>query len=154
MTRIPLTIIPPTPLATTGRKQVCRWKPGRSGNPAGRAQGSRHRAHVALDAIGQDAAEDILHAVIREAKAGDMRAAEIILARIWPAPRGRHVRLTLPEINSAADLTRALTTIITATSSGEITPDEANIIASVLETTRRAMELGNIEERLNALENK
>lgn len=157
MTRPRLKLVPPadTASASAGHQQKPHlWKPGQSGNPKGREKGSRHRAHVALDVIGQDAAEDILRAVIREAKAGDMRAAEIIMNRIWPAPRGRRVRLALPPITSAADLTQALTSVIAAAAAGEITPDEANTIASLMETTRRAIELGEIEQRLKALETK
>lgn len=155
MTRPRLKLVPLPPAETAPLKQRGRpWKPGQSGNPAGRKEGSRHRAYVALEAIGQDAAEGILRAVIREAKAGDMRAAEIILARIWPPPRGRRVRLALPPINSAADLVQALGQVIAAAAAGEITPDEANTIAALMETTRRAIELGEIEDRLKALETK
>ena len=54
-----------------------------AGNP-GRPRGSKHAALVALDAIGQDGAEDVLNAVIEAAKAGDIRAE--IMATIAPLP--------------------------------------------------------------------
>lgn len=140
------------PPASAASKQDTRWPKGVSGNPAGRAKGSRHRALIALDQIGQVAATGLLRTVIREAMAGDMQAARILMDRLWPAPRGRHVRLALLPINSAADLAKALSQTVVAVAAGEITPEEASTIATVMETTRRAFELGAIEDRIKALE--
>jgi hypothetical protein len=36
--------------------------------------------------------------------------------------------------------------------SGEMTPDEAAVIAGVMETKRRALETGELEQRLDQLE--
>jgi hypothetical protein len=50
-----------------------------SGNPAGRPKGARHAALAALDAIGAQGAEAVLRAVVKAAREGDMRAADIRL---------------------------------------------------------------------------
>ena len=64
----------------TGPKQARgRWKPGASGNPAGKPPGARHAALVALDAIGAEAGNEIMAAVVTAAKGGDMRAADILV---------------------------------------------------------------------------
>jgi hypothetical protein len=57
---------------TTGQKQRGRWRPGQSGNPAGRPSGRRHAALAALDAIGAEAAAEVMRAVVAAAKEGDM----------------------------------------------------------------------------------
>lgn len=148
MNRTPL---PPAP-ETTGSQQGRRWPKGVSGNPAGRVKGTRHRALIALDLVGQDAAADIMRAVVAEAKAGDMRAADILLARLWPVRRGRPVRLDLPSITTAADLACALGVVVAAVAAGELTPEEAASVSTVLDAQRRAIELGELESRIAALE--
>ena len=55
-----------------------------------------------------DAGEDILNAMVGAAKGGDMRAAELVLQRIWPIRKGRPIALTLPTIKSASDVVAAV----------------------------------------------
>jgi Family of unknown function (DUF5681) len=138
---------------TTGDKQGgARWRPGRSGNPAGRAKGARHAALLALDAIGAKAGKDIMAAVVNAAQNGDMRACEILLKRLWPERKGRPVALDLPPITGAADIVVALGAITGAVAAGEVSPDEAQAVAAVLEGSRRAMETLELERRIVALE--
>ena len=64
-----------------------RFREGASGNPAGRRPGSRNRASLVLDALADGEAESVLQAMVERAKQGDLRAAEFVLARAWPARR-------------------------------------------------------------------
>lgn len=137
---------------TTGRDQAGRFVPGRSGNPAGRPKGARHAALVALDAIGAEGAERVLRKVLDLAEQGDLKAADILLRRLWPERKGRPVNLDLPPVRQAADLPAALGRIAQAVAEGEITPEEAQALASVLEAQRRAIELCELERRVAALE--
>jgi len=129
-----------------------RWQPGQSGNPAGRPRGSRDRALAALDAIGDQNATDVLQAVVNAAKGGDMRAAEVILARLWPVRRGRPIALALPDVTKAADLPAALGAVVAAMGEGLVSPDEAQAVAAVLEGQRKAIETADLEKRIAALE--
>ncbi len=138
----------------TGRKQGHRWAKGESGNRSGRAKGSRNQVLVALDKIGGDAAEAVLTATVAAAKGGDLGAASLILSRVWPARKGRPVVLDLPAMTSAADLPAVLGAVAQAVAAGEITPDEGQAVAAVLETQRRAIQATEIEARLTALEQK
>jgi len=65
-----------------------------------------------------------------------MRAAELVLARVWPVRRGRPVSLPLPPIETASDVVKALGTVATAVGAGEITPEEGTAVAGVLEIKR------------------
>jgi hypothetical protein len=129
-----------------------RFKPGQSGNPKGRPVGCRNNASILLDQLAESKAEEILNVVIGQAQGGDSRAAEILLARIWPIRKGRKVSIQLPEITSAADISAAFGKIMAAISAGELTPEEAATVAGVLESQRRAVETSGIEERLARLE--
>jgi hypothetical protein len=80
------------------------------------------------------------------------RAVFALLRRVWPERKGRPVALDLPPLESAADLARALGAIAQAVATGEMTPEEGQAVASVLEVQRRALETVNLEQRIEALE--
>ena len=128
-----------------------QFQPGNPGGP-GRPEGSRNKVTVALDKIAGDAGEAILKKMVEAAAGGDMRAAELVLARLWPVRRGRPVSLPLPKIESAADITRALSAVVDAVGAGDITPDEGAQVSAILETRRKAIETVELEARIVALE--
>jgi hypothetical protein len=129
-----------------------RWQPGTSGNPAGKPLGARHAALVALDAIGAEAGNDIMAAVVSAAKGGDMRAADILLRRLWPERKGRPVRIDLPAIRTPSDITAALAAVTDAVAAGEVSPGEGAEVAGILEAQRRAVETVELERRIAMLE--
>jgi ethanolamine utilization microcompartment shell protein EutS len=90
--------------------------------------------------------------VISAAKSGDMQAARLILDRIAPPRKGRPVALELPSVETAEDVVKALGVVVAETASGTITPEEAVVVAGVLEAKRKAIETVDIERRLAALE--
>ena len=55
-------------------------------------------------------------------------------------------------MSTPADVTTALTAIIAQMAEGEITPDEAAVAASVIETKRKALETEELDRRLAAIE--
>ena len=137
----------------TDPKQIPgRFKPGESGNPKGRPAGSKNAALVALDALGTDAAQDLLQAVIEKAKDGDMQAARIILDRAWPIRKGRPISFVMPKVETAADTAKALGGVLEAVAGGLLSIEEGGGLAAILETQRKTLELTEIEERLTALE--
>ena len=66
--------------------KTTQWKPGQSGNPNGRPAGSRSKVLLALDALGESEANDIVRAMIEKAKEGDTTAAGQILDRVYGQP--------------------------------------------------------------------
>ena len=128
-----------------------QFQPGNPGGP-GRPQGSRNAATFALDRIADEAGKDILKKMVEAAKSGDMRAAELVLQRIWPARKSRPIALTLPAIQSASDVVAAVGAVADAVGAGDITPDEGQAVASILEAKRKAIETVDLEARLSALE--
>jgi hypothetical protein len=134
------------------REKSGRFASGNRANPAGRPKGSRHHALIALDKIGEDHAADVLRRVVADAIAGDVRSAEIILNRVWPARKGRPVSLTFCEVKTAADVVGATANVLAGMSSGAISPDEAQAITAVIETQRRAIETADLEARIAKLE--
>lgn len=128
-----------------------RFKPGWAGGP-GRPAGSRNKATVMLDQLAEGEAPALLQTVLGNAKGGDMAAARIVLDRIWPVRKSRPVSLSLPEINTAADVVAALGAVADAVGAGDLSPDEGAAVASILETKRKAIETVELETRVAALE--
>ena len=98
-------------------------------------------------------AEEALRAVVTAAASGDMRAAEILLRRVWPERRGRPViGLDLPVLTSAADLAEGLGAVVGAVAAGTLSPEEGQAVAAIMEAQRRALETTELERRMTALE--
>jgi hypothetical protein len=127
------------------------FKAGWRGGP-GRPAGSRNKATIMLDRMAEADAKTILQSQIEKAKEGDAKAAEMILSRVWPARKGRAINLNLPPLEKPADIVAALGAVADAVAVGQISPDEAQAVAAVLETKRRAIETTDLEKRIETLE--
>jgi Family of unknown function (DUF5681) len=66
------------------------FEPGQSGNPAGKAKGTRNKVTLAIEALLDGEAEALTRKAIELAKAGDMAALRLCLDRIVPASAQRH----------------------------------------------------------------
>ena len=128
------------------------FRPGQSGNPAGRPKGSRNATTKLVEGLMEGQAEGITQVVVSAALGGDLTAARLILDRLAPARKDRAVALDLPPITTSADSAMAMAAVVSAMADGQITPNEAGTVAAVLEGHRRALELTEIERRLEALE--
>jgi hypothetical protein len=96
--------------------------------------------------------ESITRSVIAAAKTGDMVAARLVLDRLSPVRRGTAVTFKAPRTSDAASLAETFANIIAAMAAGELSPDEAASIGSVLEQQRRVIETVELEERLRMVE--
>lgn len=140
-------------MATSNNGGGGRFAPGNR-HGRGRAAGSRNNASLVLDEIAAGEAGSVLRRVLEQALEGDLKAAEMLLARVWPVKRGRPVRLSLPPVDTAAGVAAALGALVEAVAAGDVTPEEAAPIGSLLETRRRAIETVELEARLRELEDK
>src|SRR3954453_10141599 len=100
--------------AKTGQQQNTRFKPGRSGNPRGRPQGSRHRTTLAIDALLDGDAEKLTRKAVEMARAGDTVALRLCLDRLAPVRKDRPVTFALPTIETTADLPKASAALLEA----------------------------------------
>ena len=66
--------------------------------------------------------------------------------------RGRPVQLELPVVQAADGVSDAVAVIVEGMAAGDITPEEAATISSVLEARRKAIETQELAERISRLE--
>lgn len=128
------------------------FKKGQSGNPAGKAKGTRHKATQAMQALLEGDADAITQKAIELAKGGDLTAIRLCMDRLCPARRDRTVEFALPPIASAQDAVGAARAIVEAVATGELTPTEAAELSKVLDSYTRTLEAADFEARLARLE--
>jgi hypothetical protein len=110
--------------AKTDEQQIAgRFRPGQSGNPAGRPKGSRHKASLAVDALLEGQADALTQKAIDKALEGDAAALRLCLDRLAPARKDVPISFALPPIKNAADTVTASASLLEAVASGEVTPD-------------------------------
>ena len=129
------------------------WIPeGQSGNPAGRPQGSRNKATVALQALLDEEGEAITRKAVERAKEGDPAALRLVLERLIPPVRERRLALDLPKVETTGGITAAIGAVLDAVGTGKITPGEGQALAGLLEAQRKNLETLELEARIAAIE--
>jgi hypothetical protein len=128
---------------------VARFVKGQSGNPKGRAKGSRNKANAAIDKIVFANSKDVAKRLAAEALAGQSWAITLMLKNRMPE---RTTQFDLPPTDSAADLPAATQSVLDQMSSGAIPVADGQQIISAIESHGRVLTLQGHEERLAALE--
>ena len=138
----------------TDKMQGTRFAPGQSGNPAGKAKGTRNKTTLAIEALLEGEADALARKAIEMAKEGDGPALRMCLDRLAPPRKDAPVCFDLPPIKSVADAVEASSALLSAVAAGDVTPDEASRIMSLLTSHKVLVETGEFERRLEALEAK
>jgi hypothetical protein len=89
---------------------------------------------------------------VQMALGGDAAALRLVLGRIIAPRRHRPTSFVLPALNTAADCAPAVAAIAAAASDGALSTAEASELSQIVDTFLRALEAGEIEERLRRLE--
>ena len=124
-----------------------KFKPGVSGNPAGRPKG-QHPAHKLRNAIVESMPQIIENLVIL-AKGGDVQAAKVLLDRVCPTLKPQAMPISLPVNGSLAEQGGE---IIKATMSGQIPPDIGSQLITALTHQAKIVEIDDVIKRLEVLE--
>ena len=135
-----------------GKQRGRPFVKGQSGNPDGRPMGARHKATLAAEALLDGEAERLTRKAIEKAIEGDTVALRLCLERIVPPRKDRPVSFAMSKMESASDAATAMSAIMAAVASGEVTPREAAEIANLVEIFVRTLEANEVERRLLALE--
>ena len=78
------------------------------------------------------------------------KAAPYIHGR--PAPIAHKIKIDLPDTGTPAGVVSALARVSQAVSGGEIAPSEAASLVSIIDAQRKAIETGDLLERIERLE--
>ncbi|MGW8158414.1 MAG: DUF5681 domain-containing protein [Desulfoprunum sp.] len=135
----------------SGQVQAGRFRPGQSGNPAGKPKGAKNRATILAQALFDNEAEVLVRTIIELAKAGDMQALKVCIDRLCPPIKAQSapIQVEIPVTDSMSDLAN---TFIKAAADGRLSPDVAAQMVSAVGTLARVVEIDELKERLIALE--
>ena len=114
---------------------MSKYQPGQSGNPSGKPRGALGLPGKMRQALAQEAPA-IIEAMVLAAKAGDTTAAGLILSRVIPPLRPNHGPVSLPGLEDASP-NEQLRQVIAATAKGELAPDVALALVTMLTATKQ-----------------
>ena len=127
------------------------WKPGQSGNPAGRRPGTGEVARLRA-AIAQ-AVPEILDRLVQQAREGDMQAIKLLLERTLPPLKPMALPEPLP-LRATGSLAERAEAVLAAMAAGQASPDAAEAAIAGLATLARLRVIDDLERRIEALEAK
>lgn len=134
---------------TKPKPPATAWKPGKSGNPAGRPKGipnPQARLRHMIDAKG------IINKLQEAALAGDVQAARTLLERALPVYRTAAEPVDLPELAASSALTDKAHAVLAAVADGRIAPDLGAQLVTAIGTVARVAEVDELARRIAALE--
>lgn len=131
-----------------------RFKPGQSGNPAGRPKGSVNLITRAAQEKLAERVDEILEQAISLATSGDIHALKLLIPRLLPEVKEQPLPvLDLPHIGSVEDLPAFADTVLEAVSSGAMPPvtagqlmDAAKLKTAALSQVQAAANWLNIDD--------
>ena len=136
-------------MSTAKKKPPGRWKPGESGNPAGRTPGTGEVAR--LRAAIADRVPELLAAMMTRALEGDVGAARLLLERAIAPLKGieQAVELTLPDGGTLTAQGRA---VLRAVAAAELAPSQGAALLGAIGTLGRIIHMDELDARITALE--
>jgi hypothetical protein len=139
------------PEATSaGRLSNGQFAKGNPGGP-GRPRSAVSAAAAALDQAAVDAHQELMQVVLDQARAGNLKATEMLWARIWPLRRGRPMAFDMLPVAEKSDVLPAKTTVAEAVLSGEITTHEATPLLELIDAQFKAVQDESFDRRWKAI---
>lgn len=119
---------------------------------AGRPRGSRNKTTRAMESLLHGEGEALTRKAIDLALQGDTVALRLCLDRTLPARRDSPVVFELPHLTDTRDIVQAMSAILNGVAIGDLTPSEASSLTGLVDSFRKAIELTELEARIDALE--
>ena len=127
------------------------WKPGQSGNPAGRPRGGG-RAHELREQI-RACVPDVVAKLVEQAKEGDVGAARLLLERVLAPIKSVELAQAI-DLPAAADLADKGRAVLQAAADGLIPASYAASLITAIGSLARVVETDELVRRIAALEGK
>lgn len=125
------------------------YKPGQSGNPAGRPAGSKNKRSLIAREF-EKAGSEVAKIVTEKARAGDMRAIDILLSRVEPTLKAeaRRVEFQFDPDASAGDQAKA---VMASVADGQIDVETGRMLLDMLSSLAGLRDVETFIAELKAL---
>lgn len=129
------------------------FNPGRSGNVNGRPPGvgdKRTELRKLLDPY----AESLVKKMVEMALGGDPGAMRLCIERLIPRIKGEVVNIPMPvlDMTKPQSLLMVGALIVEAVFHGQISPEHASQLSSMLDTQRKSIEIYELDARVSEIE--
>lgn len=137
-------------------KKDTKFKPGQSGNPAGRPAGSgwvmkaREELQKAWDGVEAGGKDGIRHQLIAKAREGDMGAIRLVAERVCPPMKAAEPTAEI-ELQGET-LTDKAMGVLAALGLGKVAPGQASQLLQGLGALAKIVETDELSRRIAALE--
>jgi len=127
------------------------WKGG-PGNPQVRRLAAYKKA--LHETITEEDARAIFQNLATQARDGDLEATKVLIPYLLGRPKVQEseIKINLPKLQTTGDLLEANSAILAAVADGAVTLEEAAQLGSIVDLSRKTLELCEFEQRLIALE--
>ena len=123
------------------RQSNGRFAKGHPGGP-GRPRNPISSASQDLDRLGVEVARELMGLIVEKARQGNLKAAEMVLQRVWPLRRNRPIELEIPVDDAQLpNLLAEHAHLAAAMMNGDITPQDAQVATRVLRALSDQMQL-------------
>lgn len=131
---------------------MTKYKKGESGNPAGKKPGTLNK-RTRLAKLLEAHAEKLIDKTVELALDGEVNALRLCIERLIPKATSQQVEIDIKDfdIENLDNLSAVGKQIITATTSGIISPDEARQMMGVLDAQRKLVEHVDMGKKLDEL---
>ena len=102
-------------------------------------EGHRYHNVMTTEALYNEHAPQLAKIMINAALGGDIAALKICMDKVLANAKDRPTRVSVPKIETSADAIEALKTIAHDMTSGNITPNEAKEMATIIEMLREGI---------------
>jgi len=131
-----------------------RGRPFQPGNKhgKGRPPGSRNKSTMLFQEMLDEHGAAVLRKTMFMALQGNIAAIRLWVERLLPSRRNSPVKLKLPPVDSAADVTNAVSQVLRAVRNGKISAAEGDLYISMYNKARETFEAEDLAKRIDALE--
>ena len=119
------------PSSSTGREANGQFAKGHAGGP-GRPRNPVNMAAQELDQLGIEVARELMGIILGRAREGNLKAAEMVLQRVWPVRRTRPIEVEIPPEASSRGSFDEQASLVKAMLNGDVTPQDAAAATRVL----------------------
>jgi hypothetical protein len=131
-----------------------RGRPFEADNKLGRGRppGSRNQKTLLIEGLLDENSESLLNKALNLAQQGNIPMLRLLLDRVLPRPKDAAVSMGLLPLRTPEELLQAQEGVMQELELGQLTPNQAEQIFSLIEARRRVLETQELAQRVRALE--
>lgn len=131
-----------------------RFQPGQSGNPQGKARGTKNKLTLALEDRAEEYGDALSKKIYQLAGKGNVGAARLVYEYSIPKPKEERIVFKLPRPTTTLEIPGATAAVLVGATTGELTLSDAQKLMDLIKSHEESIERNILVARLNEIEAK